>query len=670
MKNKKYPTMLFEPKKIKLSEAPALKVSALKHIVFSPYIEKDALFVLKKAQNKMGKNMPMEISRSMDGLSIFIGLKNVKEKALRPPRKPEAFSIKISRDGVLLNGFDRAGLFYAVQTFFQMLEDADELPAMEIQDWPDIAMRAYHLDLKKGVQRKPELFSFIDRLAELRINTVFLEYENRFKYKAHPRLAASDALSADDAKKLLEHARMRHMKIIPLLQPLGHVEYVLQDKEYAHLREMPDALSQYCPSNPESFKLFKSFFDELLEVHGDSEYFHVGGDETGLLGRCPACKKFADKKGKTELYSSYMNKVCKLVLDSGKKPIVWDDMLTRSGEPEQLKKLPKGTVVMYWDYREKDSAQSQFLLKGSRISKKWHESINSARDFADAPKGFSGYWEDLPEKVQKAYLPYLNDKNFPLKGKLFPYIELIKDKGYDVIGGASLRCGRDRVLPHTSEYMSNIKNWAIRGKEAGATGIVVTSWAAASTFGPPACSPSLCDHLLAASGAFFWNSKTDEKDFCRNYDLLTFGIEGGAIQQALRLESLTPNETYCNWIENIERDLESLADSVKPEGQKLFEKYLAAIKIACFERTVRSTLRKVEDRFYPGSPAGRQREISRGASKNVKRLSKELKRIKNNFRKIIKRDFSGIVLDEAVNAVFALTEAKLKAAEFQIKAGK
>jgi glycosyl hydrolase family 20 len=661
--------ILFRPKKQILKNKGNVVLSSLKFLYYSPEAEYEAEILRDGFFKKFAINLQLR-KNDVLGAQIYISSEDKIFKAPVAPKKSEGFVINISANVIFLSGHDPAGLFYAIQSFMQISENESKLKYIAIRDWPDLPMRAYHMDLKKGILKKKELYKFIDRLAELRINTILLEYEDRFAYKSHPTLAASDALSPKNAKALAEYAKKRHIKIIPLLQSLGHVEYVLQSKQYAHLREFSDAISQYCPSNPETFKLFKSFFEELLEVHSDSEYFHIGGDETALLGKCPACKKIVDKKGKTALYVNYIKKVCELVLKSGKRPILWDDMLTRSGDPELLKKLPKGTAVMYWDYRDEDSACGQFLIEGSRVSRKWIDKIANSKDFAGAPQGFSGYWEELPEKIKKIYLPYLKNKEFPLKSKTFPYIELIQNMGYEVIGASSLRCGADRVLPDTPGYMSNIKNWAIRGKETGIKGVVATSWAAASTFGPPSCAVSLCDHLLAASGVYSWNAKTKESEFSEAYDMAVFGIKNGELQKRLRLASLSKNETYCNWIEHIVEDIEEMRNNVTPEARELFGKYLAAVKVLCYERTLRCSLRKVEDRFFPGSPASRQPQIVKGAENMLKNLSKELNQLKTNFKKLFQNDFSQTPHREAVNAIFAIYEARLKTADILIKRGK
>jgi len=659
--------LLPKPEKIhvdKSCKSPSLK--SLKYIFYSPACENEAKYLAAKLKKEFSLS-PEKKTLNTRGSLIVLSNSPVIKEIPDAPRKKEAFSIKTSETKISLAGFDEAGLFYAVQALLQIYRQTATPSAFEIHDSPSLSMRGYHMDLKKGVLEKKHLYSLIDRLSELRLNTLLLEYENRFAYKKHPSLAAPDALSPSDVKDILEYAGQRHIKIIPLLQCLGHVEYVLSNPLYSRFMEIPGEISQYCPSNPETFNLFKSFFDELSELHMDSEFFHIGGDETRFLGKCPRCSKTAGKLGTDALYAGYISKICDYVISKGKKPVIWDDMLTRGGKPELMKKLPPETLIMYWDYRSEEKASSQLLLEGARISKKWHQTIRGPSDFIKAPQSFSGYWEDLDANIRKKYLPYFNAKGFPEHGKVFPYIELIQQEGLEVIGASSLRCGADRVLPRTLDYMSNIITWASRAQKTKIRGVITTSWAAASTFGPPSCALSVCDHLLAASGAFYWNPSSGIEDFNKSYDFISWGMENREFQEILRLTECTENEAYFNWMDTIINQALKLKEKIGNDRQISYKKYLTALNVKLFERKLNSYLRKIEDRFFPGSPAAKQKALIKSAQKQLKMLFTELKELKAKYASSFKNDFSKTTLREAVNAAFALYEARLNTAVTLVK---
>ena len=79
--------------------------------------------------------------------------------------------------------------------------------------------------------------------------------------------------------------------VIPLQQSFGHLEYALQHERYSGLREAASDFSQVCPLHEAADKaLFEDLFSEMAALF-PSKYFHIGGDETWLLGHCPQCQE-------------------------------------------------------------------------------------------------------------------------------------------------------------------------------------------------------------------------------------------------------------------------------------------------------------------------------------------------------------------------------------------
>lgn len=60
------------------------------------------------------------------------------------------------------------------------------------------------------------------------------------------------------------------------------LQFVLKHKEFAHLREVkvfPNALN---PHKEESRALVKAMIDQVMALHEDVKWFHIGCDEVGL----------------------------------------------------------------------------------------------------------------------------------------------------------------------------------------------------------------------------------------------------------------------------------------------------------------------------------------------------------------------------------------------------
>jgi len=258
---------------------------------------------------------------------------------------------------VILSRFSR-GLFYGVQTLLQIMRKEGNrtiVSGLRIHDYPELAVRGVHFDFRMECLRPrfDYLKKAIKTLARYKINTILWEYEDKFPYEKHPTISSPVAFSKEEIKELLALARKYHIQVIPLLQSLGHVDYILQHAEYAHLREDKNNISQYCPLKPDSFNLFKELCTELLPFHKDTPYFHAGADEARLLGRCPKCKKRTKKEGEFALYRDYMNKVFEFLQQQGKIPLIWGDMLLNT--KANIDTFPKRVQIMDWDYEVTES---------------------------------------------------------------------------------------------------------------------------------------------------------------------------------------------------------------------------------------------------------------------------------------------------------------------------
>lgn len=197
----------------------------------------------------------------------------------------EGYQLEVDGQGIHLYGTDRPGLFYGVQTLRQLAAPEGPVPGVRIEDWPALRIRGVHLDLKGCMPATDYLRMTFAELAQYKINTVLLEYEDKFPFAGRPEIRSPEALRPEELRALLSLARECHIQVIPLVQSLGHVEYILRHEHYAHLRE-DGAIDQYCPLNPGSFTFFREMLDEILAYHQDAAYVHPGsaGPRAGRTG--------------------------------------------------------------------------------------------------------------------------------------------------------------------------------------------------------------------------------------------------------------------------------------------------------------------------------------------------------------------------------------------------
>ena len=95
-----------------------------------------------------------------------------------PVRRPEGYLLNVRGPAVQLAAHDAPGLFYGIQTLRQYLE-MPEHPAMEINDWPELAMRSDYLDMRGLFPKFENLLKYVEEMARYKLNTLVIEYEDK-----------------------------------------------------------------------------------------------------------------------------------------------------------------------------------------------------------------------------------------------------------------------------------------------------------------------------------------------------------------------------------------------------------------------------------------------------------------------------------------------------------
>ena len=67
-----------------------------------------------------------------------------------------------------------------------------------------------------------------------------------------------------------------------------------------------------------------------------------------MLGSCKECSKVVAKHGKSRLFVDYINAMAEIVLEMGKTPIIWADIILKY--PESVSELSKDLIFVDWNY--------------------------------------------------------------------------------------------------------------------------------------------------------------------------------------------------------------------------------------------------------------------------------------------------------------------------------
>ncbi len=264
----------------------------------------------------------------------------------------ESYHLKIEKEKVIIQAQDQAGLFYAFITLNQLIIDAMDqnanLPILTIQDAPKIAFRPIQIDVKHHLEQKSYYYDLIDELAQLKINGIILEIEDKLEYKRRPEVASADALTAEEWRALSTYAVDRNIFISPLVQGLGHASFILKHEQNKNLRDDPNSDWAFNPLDPKTYELQFDLYLDAMEAFPHGKYLHIGGDEVQTTGRNSG-------KSALELNLIWLNKVSDFAAKHNRTPIFWDDMpLKQAGlmDPIYNREMSRETVDSIWKINE------------------------------------------------------------------------------------------------------------------------------------------------------------------------------------------------------------------------------------------------------------------------------------------------------------------------------
>ncbi|MBV6643188.1 MAG: beta-N-acetylhexosaminidase [Cyclobacteriaceae bacterium] len=378
--------------KVFIDSCNASELSSLGlHVI--PYPQKVSLggeaFVLHSTVNIVLDNGSSEVDRKTAGLlkqnleekwgieaivTHTKGNSNIILTSLAKSNKirEQGYQLKTSEDDLTITSKDEDGLFYGIQTLLQVIKKSRNkiyVPAMHIEDWPDVKIRAVHYDTKHHQDKASYVKSFIRDMAKYKINMLVWEWEDKLAYETHSEIGAPGAFTIQEMQEFTSYAKEYHIELVPLVQGLGHVSYILKWPQYRHLREIEDSDWEFCPLEEGTYDLLFDLWDEAIKATPTSEYIHIGSDETYELGVCDKCKAKALEIGNSGLYHLFIDKAAKHIGKS-RKVMVWERPMgwELSKSPIKNMKPHKGLVLTEsYDYSPENNHAALAKSKGFEV---------------------------------------------------------------------------------------------------------------------------------------------------------------------------------------------------------------------------------------------------------------------------------------------------------------
>jgi len=245
------------------------------------------------------------------------------------------------------------GIFYGAQTVKQLLRGSGKdavLVAPTLRDWPAMTHRGLSDDWSRGPLPNMEFLKReIRTLAAYKYNILSPYFEHTFAYESTPVAAyPGGAMTADEAREMVEYAAKYHITIIPEQESFGHLHHVLKFEEYSRLAENPHS-NVMAPGDERTLPVIAGWFGELAEVF-PGPWAHVGADETFELGLGRTRQAVTDR-GLGAVYIDFLTQIHKKLEPNHKQLLFWGDIAEHS--PDLVKTLPKDMIAVPWEYDAK-----------------------------------------------------------------------------------------------------------------------------------------------------------------------------------------------------------------------------------------------------------------------------------------------------------------------------
>jgi len=307
----------------------------------------------------------------------------------------EGYTLVSAPEGVVISANEAAGLFYGMQTLFQLLPKEIEsktqvnipwtIPAVKITDYPRFGWRGIMLDVSRNFFSKEEVKKYIDEIAQFKFNTFHwhLTDDNgwRIEIKSLPKLTEVGAwrvprfgqfgqravpkpgeaatvggfYTQADIKEIVQYALDRNVTIVPEVDVPGHSMAAIAS--YTELSCTKDPNTKVNPGsnfsewykdgtfkmmvdntlNPSDEKVYEFLDKVFTEVAAlfPNPYIHVGGDECykGFWTKDPDCQALMKKLNltKPEELQSYFMKRVESILKAKGKKLIGWDEILEGG---------------------------------------------------------------------------------------------------------------------------------------------------------------------------------------------------------------------------------------------------------------------------------------------------------------------------------------------------
>lgn len=245
-----------------------------------------------------------------------------------------SYAINVDNEGVYITANDEKNLIYGFITLLDCIDTDDDghlkIDCCEIFDKPIIGNRMIHFCVFPNTELW-EFKRFVRLCGALKYSHIIVEFWGMLKFDCLRELSWENGLTKESVKPIIEDANDLGMEIIPMFNHWGHASQsrvmhgkhvVLDQNPKLHYLFGNDGW-RWNIKNKDTRVLFKNIREELTELCGKGNFFHIGCDEA---------YGFNYKKSEINDICAFINEVSDELEKNGRKTIMWADMLLHNNE--------------------------------------------------------------------------------------------------------------------------------------------------------------------------------------------------------------------------------------------------------------------------------------------------------------------------------------------------
>ncbi|WP_426096132.1 beta-N-acetylhexosaminidase [Flavobacterium sp. DSR2-3-3] len=342
----------------------------------------------------------------------------------------ESYELKISSNQITINATSDLGALHGLETLLQLLQNNSTsyyFPVVEISDSPRFTWRGLMIDAARHFQPVDVIKRNLDAMASMKMNVFHWHLADdqgwRIELKNHPKLTelASDGnfYTQEEIKSIVKYADERGILVIPEIDVPGHASALLTaypeigskvgegEITYEVQRNSGIFNATLDPTNPKTYEVLSSIFDEVCPLFPGS-YFHIGGDENNgkEWNANPAIQQFKKDNNfvnNHDLQTYFNMKLIPILKKYNKKLMGWEEIMTEN--------MSKDAIIHAWRGTNEGQEAAGALIKAAKSG---YNTVLS-----------NGYYIDLMLSLESHYL------NDPLPKKII----LSPEEKAKVLGG-------------------------------------------------------------------------------------------------------------------------------------------------------------------------------------------------------------------------------------------